>query len=539
MAIELTTQGMIRTKADERAVAEGCYFDAAAAERVRTFLRQFVRQSKGRWAGKPFELLPWQWEEVVAPLFGWKQADGLRRYRNAYVEIPKKNGKSTLAAGLGLYLLAGDGEKGAEVYSAAADIKQASIVHGEAINMTQSSVALSSYLKINQSTKNILMPLTKSVYRALSSEAAGQEGLNASGIIIDELHIWYGRKLWDALKYAGISRSQPLRFVITTAGDDMLSVCREQHDYAAGILSGQIEDTRYFGYIREAGPADDWTSPETWKKANPSMGETMKIEDFAADVAEAQATPSTQASFKRYRLNIWSTSTNAFLDRVKWDECYTAFTEDDLIGTQCWAGLDLSQTKDMTSLVLCFSIGGIYRWLPFFWLPEAILTAKNCPAQYRVWADQGHLRLTPGNVIDYEFIEREAIELAQKFSVTDMAYDRRFAEKTTQNIEANAGIPRVEFPQTTATYTEPLKFLETAVLNKTFQHNGHPILSWQAGNLNVRSDAGGGMRPVKPAEGDARKIDGMVAGLMAMARAMQSATTAYEDRGLLVLGGPS
>src|SRR5215831_5309752 len=283
------------TPADEAALAEGCTFHAASAERVRQFFRSFLRHSKGQWAGKPFELLDWQFTDIIAPLFGWKRADGSRRFRRAYIEVPKKNGKSTLASGIGLYLLVGDGEPGAEVYSVAADRYQANIVHGEAIRMVRASPGLSSRLELNRTTHNISFPKLSAWYRSLSSEANTKEGLNAHGLIIDELHAWKGRGLWDALRYAGRSRRQPLLFAITTAGDDMDSICREQHDYAKGVLSGEILDTRFFAYIRRAAAIaegdredDDWADPAIWHKANPSLGVTIDPGEFARDVEEAK-----------------------------------------------------------------------------------------------------------------------------------------------------------------------------------------------------------------------------------------------------------
>ena len=221
-------KGQIRTAADRRAIREGCWWDASAADRVRDFFEGFLRHSKGEWAGKAFKLLRWQWQDVVRPLFAWKRPDGTRRFRKAYIEVPKKNGKSTLASGIGLYMLCADGEQGAEIYSAAADRDQASIVHGEALRMAEASEELAGCLKLNKSTRNILYESTNSWYRALSNEPAGKEGLNIHACIIDELHIWKGRELWDTLRYGYRARRQPLQFVITTAGDDDESICYKE-----------------------------------------------------------------------------------------------------------------------------------------------------------------------------------------------------------------------------------------------------------------------------------------------------------------------
>lgn len=516
----------VRTKSDELAVEQGCYFDERAAERVRTFFSKFLRHSKGEWAGKPFELLPWQWDDLIAPLFGWKNKDGKRRFREAFVGIPKKNGKSTIGAGIGLYLLCGDNEQGAEVYSAASDRDQASIVHGEAIRMVESSEALSSYLTINRSTKNILFGKTQSVYRALSGEAQSKEGLNASGIIVDELHVWHGDATWNALKYAGRSRRQPLRFTITTAGEDKQTICGREWDYALGVQRGEIEDTRYFSYVRQAETSDDWKDPATWQKANPSLGSTFTVEDFAADVRKAEVSPTEQASFQRYSLNIWTTSTQRWLRVEDWKRCKQDYTAEDLAGESCFGGLDLAKTQDMTALVLVFPHEEGYRILPYFWLPESAVTNPNSPAQYRVWAQQGLIEVTPGDVCDYRFIKRRIGEIADKFYLNEFAYDPYNAEQITQEITEEFGIPRILFPQTISNFAEPTAEFERQVIGGTLQHNGHAILDWQASHCTVKTDANNNRRPVKPPGGDHRKIDGMVAAIMGLSRAMRAQVSA-------------
>lgn len=514
--------------ADEAAIAEGCTFDLAAAERVKKFFSSFLRHSKGQWAGQAFALQPWQWEDVIKPLFGWKRADGSRRFRRAYIEVAKKNGKSTLASGIGLYLLVGDGEPGAEVYSVAADRDQANIVHGEAIRMVRASPGLTSRLEINRTTHNISFPKTNSWYRSLSSEANTKEGLNAHGLIVDELHAWKGRGLWDALRYAGRSRRQPLLFAITTAGDDMDSICREQHDYAKAVLAGQVIDTRFFAYIRCAAAIaegdredDDWTQPEVWHKANPSLGVTIDEAEFARDVDEAKQSPTTQASFKRYSLNIWSTSTNPWLRSEDWQACTEPFTRESLAGKRCYAGLDLSKTRDMTALVLVFRDDDTYRLLPFFWLPEESVNNPDAPEQFRVWSRQHILETTPGGVCDYAFVKKRIAELSEEFDFEELAYDPYNAEQITQEIEQEMGIKRILFPQTINHFAEPTAEFERLVLSQRLRHNGHPVLAWQAGHVQVKTDVNNNKRPVKAAPHDPKKVDGIVAAVMGIARAMQ------------------
>ena len=540
--IDALTQSMIRTKADEAAIAEGCYVDRERAEHVSKFLRKFCRHSKGEWAGKPLEPLDWQWDDILLPLFGWVRPDGTRRFRRAYIEIPKKNGKSTLASGIGLYLLVGDGEAGAEVYSAASDREQAGIVHGEAVRMVQASADLSRHLEINRSTRNIAFPRTNSWYRALSAEAETKEGLNAHGIIIDELHAWKGRRLWDTLRYAGRARRQPLLFVITTAGDDIHSVCYEQHTYARGILRGEVVDTRAFAYIRAARQRaegdetdDDWTQRETWRRANPSLGVTIREDDLAAEVEEAKKLPSSEASLKRYTLNIWAVSTNPWLRPEDWRKGERRYTEEDLLGCRCYGGLDLASTRDLCAFDLCFPWDSdTYRLLSFFWLPEETVYSRDSPEQYRVWARAGLVRVTPGNVADYAFIKRDIGELAKKFRVAEFAYDPWNAERVTQEIEEEFGVKRFAFAQTIGNFAPACKEWERLLIAGKLQHNGHAVLSWQAGHVQVKNDPGGNKRPVKPEQNDKRKIDGIVAGLMALARATLSdeGPSVYETKGI-------
>lgn len=306
---------------DEQAIREGCEFHLPSAEKVRKFFRQFVRHSKGEWAGKPFEFLDWQWTDVIGPLFGWLRPDGTRRFRRAYIEIPKKQGKSALASGLAIYLLVGDSEAGAEVYSAAADREQASIVFNEAANMVEASPGLSKHLEVVRSQKRLVFSKKQSWFKALSADVPTKEGLNIHGLLFDELHAQVKRDLWDTLAYGGAARRQPLSISITTAGYDRESICWEQHQYAQSVLEGRNPDTSFLPCIYAASESDDWTSPATWAKANPSFGVTIKESEMAEACREAQQSPAKQNSFRRYRLNQWTEQDVRWLDLARWDEC--------------------------------------------------------------------------------------------------------------------------------------------------------------------------------------------------------------------------
>lgn len=528
----------IRSEADERAVLAGCRFDIGRAEHPVEFFRTFLRHSKGgRFVGQPFELLDWQRDEVVMPLYGWLQKDEFgvwqRRYTRAYVEIPKKNGKSTLASGIGLYMLVGDGEPGAEVYSAATDRKQAGIVHGEAVNMVDASEELSAALGVHRSSFTISFPDTRSSYKALSAKPRHNEGWNAHCIVADELHKWYGDELFNALRWAFANRDQPLFFMITTAGDDPESVCWSQHEYAKGILDGINNDIHYLPYIRAAAADDDPMDEATWFKANPSLGVTVTVKSFRDDAEEAQQSNSDTAEWKRYRLNIWSTSTNPWLKDGKWAACRREFTAADLEGRPCYAGLDLAKTRDTCALVLVFGDDDDeegFKLLPFFYLPEETAEELKHKISVMRWAEMGLVTLTPGDVADYEFIKADIVGrfdqagnktwpgLIDRFDLRELAYDPYNAEQFTQQLQEDHGIERFAFKQTMPNMAEPTKEFERRVLAGKAHHNGHAVMDWQIGNANVFTDHNGNERLVKPKKNDHRKIDGPVAAVMAFSR---------------------
>lgn len=517
----------IRSEADERAVLNGCRFEEPLGDHVVTFFSRYLRHSKGKWAGKPFELLDWERDGLIKPLFGWVKPNGFRRFNRSFCFLPKKNGKSTLGAGVGLYGLAGDGEMGAEVYSAATDRKQAGIVHGEAVHMVEASEDLEALLSINHSSQTISLEATRSFYRILSKESRSSEGLNIHVAICDEVHAWYGRKLWDALRYGIANRDQPLIFVITTAGDDTETICHEQYEYAQGVLAGHIHDDGYFALIYEAAADDDWTDPKVWRKANPSLGVTISESGFRDDVKEAKKKPSSVNALRRYRLNVWCTTEQVWLSIDDWQKCREDFSPEELEGRECWAGLDLSKTRDLTALVLVFGdVTGVtgeessevVRLLPFFWLPEERAKELNHVVPFLAWAEQGYVELTPGNVVDYGRVLKRLEEISQRFHIRELAFDPYNAEELTQRVEAELGIPRVAFGQTIGNFAEPTAEFERRVVAGSMRHNGHPVMAWQASHCQVKSDANKNIRPVKRKHGDPKTIDGIVGGVMGLGR---------------------
>lgn len=510
-----------RNDADRAAVQAGCRFDERLAAHAAGFFPRFLQHSKGQWAGQAFELLQWQRDLLIYPIFGWIRKDGTRRFRRAFVEVAKKNGKSTLASGIGLYLLVADGEPGAEVYSAASDRDQASIVHGEAIRMAEASAALSACLKINRSNRNILYEHTNSWYRALSNEPGGKEGLNIHACIIDELHVWHGRELWDTLRYGYRSRRQPLQFVITTAGDDDQSICYAELERARAIIRGDVRDHAYFGLVYEAQPEDDWLDESVWEKANPSLGSTFTVESLREDAEAAKGKAGDEAVFKRYSLNIWQRATNPWLSMDDWGKCERQYTLDEMAGMDCYAGLDLSRTRDMTALELVFPLEEdgrtIYRQWPIFWLPEAAVEQYKNRIDILGWQRSGALSLIGDSYAD---VEATIVDVSQRFNLIELAFDPMYARDLAEKLQNDHGIMMVEFPQTIMQFAGPTAEYERLLIHGALHHPGNAVLTWQAGNVNIKNDANANKRPVKPPGADYRKIDGIVAGIMALKRAM-------------------
>jgi phage terminase large subunit-like protein len=514
------------------------WFDERAAQVAVNFFERALMHVKGEWAGRPFILEKWQREDVIRPLFGWKRKDGTRRYRTAYIEIPRKNGKSSLSAGIALYLLFADGEYGAEIYSAAADKDQASIVFDLAKQMVDNSPVLSDSAQAFK--KSILVQETMSVYRVLSADAYTKHGLNAHGVVFDELHAQPNRDLWDVLKTSTGARRQPLMVAITTAGFDRESICWEQHEKARKILSGIIEDESFFAYIASADEKDDWQDPMIWAKANPGLGVTVKRDYLETECLEAQQSPGYQNTFRRLHLNQWTQQETRWLPMEKWDACNTPVDMTLLKKSVCYGGLDLASTSDIASFVLCFppekGEAELYAWLPFFWIPEEnmIERERKDRVPYSTWLRQGLIYATDGNVIDYGFIVKKIDELGELYNIKEIAFDRWGAFQVSQQLEG-AGFTMVGFGQGFQSMSSPTKELLRLVQDGKLAHGGNPVLRWMADNLMVSTDPAGNVKPNK--QKSREKIDGIVAGVMALDRATrhESGKSVYENRDLVVL----
>lgn len=518
---DAVTSQWVRSAADERAVASGCYFDRGAAERVRRFFAGFLRHSKGQFAARPFELLDWQWLDIIAPAFGWRRADGTRRYRRVSLWVPKKNGKSTLAAGLILYGLVADNEPGAEVYGAAADRSQAGIIFGEVEAMVSQSPDLASRLAVNRSVRRVSYPAKHSFYQVLSKDSRKTgHGVNAHLCVIDELHV-VNRELYDTLRYAGAARRQPLMVEISTAGNDKTSLGYERYAYCKRLLKEEQEDGETLAVVYEAESNEKWDQPDQWQQANPSLGTTISMDSFRGDFVEAKnGSPSTQSAFKQLRLNLWQDAVFAWLALELWDACAADITPDLLEGKPCWGGLDLASKLDLTAWVMIFELAeGVYAILCRFWVPEAADSrrARENKARLAAWIEAGYITATPGNVTDYNTIKAQVAADCERFGVKEVAFDPWNATQIATDLQDH-GVKMVEFNQNIRSYNEPTREFERLVVSGNLKHDGNPVMRWMVAHTSARKDSSGNVRPDKERSGD--HIDGVTGAIMALARAI-------------------
>jgi phage terminase large subunit-like protein len=489
---------------------------------------QELKQSKGRWYGKPLELLPYQTVNL-RELFGRRDpSTGLRQYRTAFFFTPKKAGKSTLAAGLVCKLAFADQELGAEVYGAAYDKDQAKIVFKIAQAMVEQHEGLRELAKIKASQSLIEIPSTRSHYAALAHDTEGSHGFNIHGLVIDEFHTWKDAGLYQTLQKGTASRDQPLTIVITTAGIfDPESPCWKMYDYACKVRDGIIEDPTFLPVIFET-PKDEhgeelleWDDPEAWAIAQPGLGTTV-LEAFYEEQARTAANmPSEVLSFKQLLLNQWPEQLKGWLDMRKWKECGELdYREEDFYGMDAWLGLDLASTKDLTAATLVIPLGDE---------TVAVVCRVFCPADtikrrssednvgYDRWANEGWLTKTPGNATDYGFVREEIGQLAEKFVIREINPDPWNALQLSTELHTD-GFRVVKIPQTIAHISHPAKELERLVATTRLRHGNNPILTWCASNATVRMDASGNIKPDKGRSKE--KIDPITALVNGLARAL-------------------
>ena len=522
-----------------RFMLEDSYYDDELAQFAVMFIESLCH-TKGTWAGKPFKLLDWQ-RQIIQDLFGIVKPNGYRQFNTAYIEIPKKNGKSELAAAVALLLCCGDGEQRAEIYGCAADRGQATIVFDVAADMVRMCPALNRRCKILASQKRIIYTPTNSFYQVLSAEAYSKHGFNIHGVVFDELHTQPNRKLFDVMtKGSGDARMQPLYFLITTAGTDTNSICYETHQKAKDILEGRKIDPTFYPVIYGAGEDEDWTDPKVWMKSNPSLGETIGMDKVEAACESAKQNPGEENSFRQLRLNQWVKQAVRWMPMDKWDACAFPVNEEMLEGRACYGGLDLSSTTDLTSFCLVFPPEDEeepYYVLPYFWVPEDTLElrVKRDHVPYDLWNRQGYLETTEGNVVHYGYIEKFIERLGERFNIRDIAFDRWGATQMSQDLE-NMGFTVVPMGQGFASMSPPTKELMKLTLEKKIAHGGHPVLRWNMDNIFIRTDPAGNIKADKAKSTE--KIDGAIAMIMALDRAIRcgndTSGSVYDTRGLLV-----
>ncbi len=516
--------------------ADGDGFDEEAAQLAIDFVEECCTLTQGRgltWqAGQPFILEPWQ-KAIFANLFGWKRANGTRRYHEAMIYVPRKNGKSEMAAALiclMLFAKALDDEPGAQLFSAAAKRDQTKYVFQPVTRMIKRSKVMS---RCSTVQRNAVVAGDTS-YLTICSDARTEHGNSTQLAVMDELHAQRTRELYDELKTSTGARLQPLIVSLTTSDYEREgSICNTVHDYAMKVRDGVIEDHAFLPVIYQADITDDWMDPETWAKSNPNLGVTITKEYLTSQCKRAKEEPEFENEFKRLHLNIRTSQAFRWMPMHRWDACDKPLRPEDLKGCECYGGLDLASVQDMASFVLDFVIEDFHHLLPFYWCPEetAELRERKDRQPYSTWGRQGLLTLTPGGSIDYRYIRKQVNELAELYSIQQVGFDPWNATQISQQLAEEDGIDMVEFRQGTISMNAPMKQMMGLVIDGKIVHGGHKILRWNVNNLAAGSDPSGNVRPDKKASFE--KIDGAVSAIMAIGMATAGGgdkPSHYEDK---------
>ena len=515
----------------------GLAFDVEKAQDVLDFF-DHVPHIKGRWASQP--IVPSGWQVfVLVNLYGWVwEATGLRRFRSAYIEVCRKNGKSTFVAPLGLYMTRWDGEPGAEVYSAATSRDQARIVFDTARDMVRNSKLRNHIQAFNHS---VCHESSSSFFKPLAADSDTLEGKNTHLALIDELHAHKNRRVYDVLELSMGARDQPLLLVITTAGDDRTGICYEVRDYLVKVLEQVFDDDSCFGVIYCLDDDDDWKDQSGWIKANPNLGISPRMDDMQRLCQKAQQTPSATSEFKRKRLGIWCEGEAAYFNMEDWRHCPKLAPDPRLKSLPCYLALDLSSKRDITALVGLFPDDDRHYHLKVrFYLPEAVLDPKksgkahHIQKLYQQWADDGWLILTPGQIIDYSVIYKDAKDWAEHYNAAEIAFDPWGATQLATQLQED-GFEIVQVQQSVKNFSEAMKETDAVMIDHRIHHEHNPVMAWMMSNVNARVDKNDNVFPNKL--NDESKIDGPVAAFMAMNRALlqQENDSVYDEEDLLVM----
>jgi phage terminase large subunit-like protein len=536
-------------ESDERALLNGCRFSVKRANHWFDFVDRHGTLTEGPWKGKPFELLDWQRNDS-GRIFGWLRWSNewqcwVRRFNWAYIEAPKKQGKTPYLATVGNYLFFADSyDRQVNLYLAATTRKQAQRVIVHSKRQIENDEQLKSVATILKEEGFITINFGDNRWEVVAADPDSADGVNGH-CLADELHRWKGFEFYNALKYMMASQPEGMFFGITTAGADRDGVCWTMHEHAKAINSGRVIDQSFYGAIYAADEEDDPHDEATWFKANPSLGTTpkhpIKLEAFRADYERAKQDPIAWNNFLRLRLNRWLSTEDGWLDSAcpraysDWDagpterqhhkkkriDCFEEFTLTDLKKIEArrvGLGLDFASVRDTNAAVLSVEdSSGIVRVFPFFWLPEAeaIRQAKRLP--YQAWSKEGLIKLTPGEVVDYRQIYADLVKICNEFGVQKFYYDPKFqAEWLSQELEAETGSERVEFAQTVMNYGPIVKEAERLIIGHQLRHNGHAVLCWQVANAVAKENVNGDKRIVKGKTGDHKKVDGVQAMLMSL-----------------------
>lgn len=514
----------------KRALDCGFYLDTKAGEKAINFIQK-LKHTKGKWAGKFLLLEPWQ-KFIVFNLFAWRKADGTRRFRYAYVEVARKNGKTALAAGIALYMLFAEKEPRAEVYSVATVKDQAKLCFNDSVAIVKQT-SLSQRMRVFRDS--ILYEQLGAYFKPLSSDDGIHDGYSPYCVIVDEYHAHKDNGMLDVMRSGMAARTQPLVFIITTAGFNKNYPCYAYRQNAKNVMNGIVEDDSLFAIIFEMDAEDDWTDPQCWAKANPNLGISVDYEYLAGEVKDAQNRPEAVRGVKTKNLNMWVDAETTWILDEMWQKCSGSLTLADVEGCKCWGGLDLSNISDITAFVLLFEIDDKLALVPKFWIPEDKLQEKIAKENvgFAEWVQKGYVTVTPGNILDYDFVKADIMNLAEKYDVSSIAYDRWNSSQTIIQLQ-DEGLEMSPFGQGYGSMSAPSKEFEKMVLAGKIEHFGNPVLRWMLASTAIQTDPAGNIKPDK--RKSSQKIDGIVASIMALGEMMtykaKEEKNPYEMRGL-------
>jgi phage terminase large subunit-like protein len=530
---------------DPFATAKNCEFREDVAQLAIEFFPECLSHIEGIKAGHPFELEDWE-KAIVANLFGWFRPDGTRRYRECLIFVPRKNGKTPLASGIGIYHIFCDPERGQQNYIAASTREQAGLLFRHCRGMVEQEDELDSRCRIyggnapGGQSQSIVREDVGSFLKVIAGDTkVGKHGRNANLVIVDELHEQQTADLVETLRtsMASANKPQPLLIYTTTSDYERPSICNEIHLHACKVRDGLIEDFAFLPVIYEATKDEDWTDSKVWEKANPNLGVSVSEEYLKRECERAKESPAYENTFKRLHLNIRTEQAERLLPIEKWDACMVDELPD-LTGKRCWCGLDIGSTGDFTAFVAVFHVENRFAMVPIFWIPQAAATKRrgNMGAVYKGWEDAGLLRITPGNEVEYARVENDIVEFASKHGMVELAIDRLFqGASICQTLGEKHGLPVFAHGQGFTSMALPTRQFLEMVGNGTVMHDGNAVLRWMVSNLAGKSDEAGNCKPDK--KRSAEKIDGVVAAIMGLGRAIVGASTEpkisfYETHGL-------